>query len=158
MRSSTAGGSYTNISGATSSTYIPTATDINQYLKVAVTAANVNGSSSSNAQATAQVTKGATNQTLTIAPGDLIYRTSTSLTATVSTGGKLTFRANRESIPGCKNLVVSPANSYTRSCTYKPSRHGFVVITVIFTPTDPNFDAAISSSGSFFVKKRTGIR
>lgn len=158
MRASTAGGSYTNISGATGSTYIPVAADINQYLKVAVTGANVNGSSTSSSSASGQVIKGISTPTLTIAAGDFIYRTSKTLTASVGTAGKLTFRANREGIPNCKSLSVSSANSYTRTCSYKPSIHGVVVITVNFLPTDTNYDSTASVSAPFFVKKRSGNR
>ena len=55
-RSSTAGGSYVDIAGATGLTYTVTADDVDKYLKFEVTATNGNGSSSEMSSATAQVT------------------------------------------------------------------------------------------------------
>jgi len=56
-RSATSGGSYTNISGATSSTYRLVADDVGKYLKSTVTATNSSGSAAATSSATAQITK-----------------------------------------------------------------------------------------------------
>ena len=158
MRAATSSGSYSNISGATNSTYSPIAADIAQYLKVTVTATNVNGSNSAISLATVQVIRGVSMPSLTFAAGDFYYRTVKTLTATVSTAGKITFRANRETITNCKNLAVSSANSYTRTCNYKPSLHGIVTLTITFTPTDSNYDPSSFSSTAIRVKNRVGTR
>jgi hypothetical protein len=158
MRASTSGGTYANISGATSSTYYAVAADIAQFLKVVVTASNANGSAASTSAATSAVIRGVSLPTINLGGGDFFYRTSKSITATVSSAGKLTFNANRESIPGCKNLSVTAANSYSRTCNYRPSIHGMVTIAVIFTPTDSNYDPATSLSAPFRVKNRVGNR
>jgi len=158
MRASTSGGSYSNISGATSSSYIPVADDISQFLKVTVTAANTNGSALATSVASGRVIRGLSIPTLNLGGGDFFYRTSKTLTATVSAAGKVTFSANRESIPGCKNLSVSAANSYSRTCNYRPSIHGLVTIAIVFTPTDSNYDPATTLSAPFRVKNRVGNR
>ena len=157
-RSATVGGTYTNISGATSATYTTVAADVGQYLKVTVTATNTSGSAASTSSATGQISRGSTSVSLTIAAGNFIYRSSKQLTATSTIQGKATFRANRESIPGCKNLTLNSSNSFTRVCNYKPSIHGLVVITLIFTPTDSNIDGSPFVSAAYPVRTRTGTR
>ena len=94
-RASTAAGSYTNISGATSQTYTLTAADIGNYVKVNVTATNAGGSNSALSSATAQITK-ASQSTLTasLSATSKTYPYSQSLTITPSGGsgtGSVTY-------------------------------------------------------------------
>jgi hypothetical protein len=152
------GGTYTNISGATTATYTTVVADLGQYLKVTVTATNTSGSVASTSSATSQIGRGTASASLTVAVGNFIYRSTKQLTATSTVEGKVTFRANRESIPGCKNLALNTGNSFTRICNYKPAIHGAVVITVTFTPTDSNIDGVASVSSAYLVKARTGTR
>ena len=65
QRASTAAGSYSNISGATSQTYTLVSADVGQYLKVNVTASNAGGSNSALSSASSQIGK-ANQSTLTI--------------------------------------------------------------------------------------------
>ena len=65
QRASTAAGSYSNISGATSQTYTLVSADVGQYLKVNVTASNAGGSNSALSSASSQIGK-ASQSTLTI--------------------------------------------------------------------------------------------
>ncbi len=56
------------------------------------------------------------------------FRTSTTLQATVGTsGGRATFYQNGKYIPGCQSIIASTT---TVSCSYKPSFHGAVQISV----------------------------
>ena len=55
---STAGGSYSNISGATSSTYTPVTADAGKYLKVVVTATNAAGAVTATSAASAVIATG----------------------------------------------------------------------------------------------------
>lgn len=157
-RSATSGGSYTNIAGANSSTYSPVAADIAQFLKVTVTASNSNGSVAATSVATSQVSRGVELPALTIPAGDFIYRSAKTLSVTSTIAGKVTFKANREVITKCKNLSLNAGNSYTKTCVYKPSIHAGIVITVIFTPTDTNYDGATIVSNQYYVKSRSTTR
>lgn len=157
-RSATSGGTYTNISGATSSSYLLGSADVGKYLKVSVTATNAGGSSSAFASAFGPV--GSVNSTtdVSLVVGTLTYRLSKSLSATASAAGKVTFRANNQVIPGCKGLSVSAGNSYTRTCLYRPSNRGYVTIRVNFVPTDSSYSSSSASTGPYFVSNRTGNR
>ena len=53
--STSSGGTYSNISGATSNTYTPTTSDYNTYLKVAITVTNTSGTATQTSAATAVV-------------------------------------------------------------------------------------------------------
>jgi hypothetical protein len=61
-------------------------------------------------------------------------------------------------IPGCKNLNVTAANSFTRSCSYRPSTRGYVTVRVTFTPTNNSFGSAVVDTERFFVNQRSGRR
>ncbi|NBQ99810.1 MAG: hypothetical protein EBT97_05045, partial [Actinobacteria bacterium] len=71
-RAATAGGTYTNITGATSLTYTLTDDDIDKYLKFEVTATNASGSTVESSAATARV-------------ADMVRPTTTTTTTTTST-------------------------------------------------------------------------
>jgi hypothetical protein len=71
-RASSASGSYSNISNATSLTYTLTDNDINQYIKFAVTATNTSGSTTELSAATAQI-------------ADMFRPTTTTTTTTLPT-------------------------------------------------------------------------
>lgn len=157
-RAATVGGTYTNISGATSANYRLVTADVNQYLKVTVTATNSGGSGTSTSSASAAITRATPGTTLTVAAGEFIYRTTKELSVTSSVAGKVTFRANRETITGCRNLTLNAGNSFTRICSYKPSIHGLVVITVAFTPTDTSYENRSLVSAPYPVKRRVSAR
>lgn len=65
MKSATSNGTYTAIGGETNSTFVITASELNLYIKVTVTASGVGGSVSANSGATIQVTR--TSQSITLA-------------------------------------------------------------------------------------------
>lgn len=95
--------------------------------------------------------------TISLALNNAIFRTNTTITATVSptTGGKTTFYANGKKIPGCISKV-STGSSVT--CTYKASVRGAVKIYARYLPTDSNFTAANSLTSTILISNRPSIR
>ena len=93
--------------------------------------------------------------TLSLDPGELIFRQAKELRATSSVAGKVTFKANGTVIPGCKNKAVSA--SATVACAYRPSTRGSVAISVTLEPTDNSYIGATSSANSV-VTNRSGRR
>jgi hypothetical protein len=81
------------------------------------------------------------------------YRTTNTITATVSKPGKITFYQEGVVIPGCKNKTATT----TVTCNWKPSRRGKIAVTASLTPTDLGF---VPSSGlmNFHVLNRSGSR
>jgi hypothetical protein len=84
--------------------------------------------------------------TISLDPGELVYRQSKQLRATSSIAGKVTFRANGLIIPGCKNKAVSA--SATVTCSYRPSTRGSVILSATLDPTDNSYIGATSSSNN----------
>ena len=93
--------------------------------------------------------------TLSLDPGELTFRQAKALRATSSVAGKVTFRANGQVIPGCKNKAVSA--SATVTCSYRPSNRGSVTITATLDPTDNSYIGTTSSSNTV-VGNRSGRR
>jgi hypothetical protein len=126
-RSATSGGSYTNISGATSATYTLVTADVGQYLKSTVTATNGSGSASATSSATAQIAKATptfsawSNVTKTF--GDANY-TVTAPTVTGSLAGSLSYGSNN-------SAVISISGT-----TFTVAGGGSATITATFTPND----------------------
>ena len=157
-RSATSGGSYTNISGATNSTYRLMAADVGQYLKSTVTATNVSGSASATSVATAQIADRSLNASLTLEPGSFIFRQAKNITAVTTVAGRITFRVGGKILPGCKNKVVSAGNSFTTTCSYRPSNHSFVTISATLVPTDSFYTGTVTNTAQYLVIRRTGPR
>jgi hypothetical protein len=156
LRATTSGGSYTSIPTAVNSTYELDNADVNQYLKVAVTANNNGGSTTETSTATAQISAAASSASLSVAVGTLVFRQSKTISATASVAGKLTFRANNVIISGCKNLVA--VANVSRNCSYKPARRGNIRITVTLVPTSGSFRTSVTESDTYFVTQRSGSR
>ena len=93
--------------------------------------------------------------TLSLDPGELIFRQAKELRATSSVAGKVTFKANGKVIPGCKNKAVSA--SATVACAYRPSTRGSVAISVTLEPTDNSYIGDTSSANGV-VTNRSGRR
>lgn len=155
-RASTAGGSYSTISGATSSTYQLDVADVGQFIKVHVTATNAGGANSSLSAATTQVGTASSSATVSLSVGDLIFRQSKTISATPSVAGKLTFRANNVIIPGCKNLLSSA--NIAKNCTYKPSTRGKIAFSVTLVPTSSGYSNSVTNSTTYFVLPRSTSR
>ena len=157
-RSATSGGSYTNISGATSSTHRLVAADVGQYLKVTVTASNASGSASATAVATAQIANRTTSPALTLEAGSFVFRQAKNITAVTTIAGKITFRVAGKILPGCKNKSVNAGNSFTTNCSYRPSSRTYVTISATLDPTDSFYTGSITNSAQYLVTRRSGAR
>ena len=156
-RSATIGGTYTNISGATSETYTIVSADVGLFLKVTVTAINSGGSTASTSSATSAIEKSNVGAAISIESGTLIYRQSKTITATTTVAGRITFKANGKNIPGCINKLATTLNSYTVTCSWKPSNRGLITITTTVNPTDSSYNGRNSSERTF-VYSRSGAR
>jgi hypothetical protein len=107
---------------------------------------------------TINISSGSASASLTLAPGNLIYRQAKVITAIATVAGKITFKAGTKVIAGCKNKVVSAGNSYTATCSYKPSNHSYVVITAQLSPADLAYIGTVTQSAQYLVTRRTGAR
>ena len=118
--SSSSGGTYADISGATSSTYTLTDSEVNKYVKVVVTVSNTVGSNSATSTATSQIGATLSPPTLT---GAAISGTTTQgqvLTASVQGAGggtatTTTYQWSRADSSGgtYSNISGATASTYT---------------------------------------------
>lgn len=107
---------------------------------------------------TVTVSRATTSASISFASGDLIFRTAKLITVYASVSGKVTFRANGIRIAGCVNKAANAGNSYTVTCSYKPSIRNGVTISVTLDPTDASYISNITSSQRFAVLPRASSR
>lgn len=146
-RASTAAGSYSSISGATSQSYTLATADIGNYLKVNVTATNAGGSTSALSAATSQIAK-ATQSALSasLSATSKSYPYSQSLTITPSGGsgiGATTYAiASGGSASGC---ALSDSSS---TPTITATSNGTCLIAAT-KASDTNYLSATSGNVTF---------
>ena len=113
---------------------------------------------SSSNSASVTVSQGLTSATISFASGDLVFRTAKTITVVASVAGKVTFQASGKRIPGCINKSSNAGNSYTVTCSYKPSIRNSVRITVTLNPTSSSYLGNVTESALFQVRPRSGTR
>ena len=155
QRASTAAGSYSNISGATSQTYTLVSADVGQYLKVNVTASNAGGSNSALSSASSQIGK-ANQSTLTISSlssSGKSYPYSELISITPSGGsgtGATTYSiASGGSATGCSlssdSATVTISASTSGTCNVQASK-----------AADSNYLVATSAARIYTFSKANG--
>jgi hypothetical protein len=135
-----------------------TANDAGTCLITATKAADVNYSVVVANQATVTFGVGITTATISFAPGNLVYRQAKLITVVASAAGLVTFRVAGKVLPGCKNKIVIAGNSFTTTCSYRPSNRNFVKVTATLVPTSASLTGVVSESAVYLVGNRTGAR
>ena len=120
-RASSASGTYTNISNATSLTYTLTDNDIDQFLKFAVTATNTSGSTTELSSATAKIadmfrpTTTTTTTTTTTLPTLNIVISAPTTTVAVGQASIATVASTSSTLPAVTKRVQTPVTTTTTS-------------------------------------------
>lgn len=119
-RASSAAGSYSNISNATSLTYTLTDNDINQYIKFAVTATNSSGSTTELSAASAQIADmfrpTTTTTTTTTLPTVNIVISAPTTTVAIGQASVATIASTTSTVP----KVMQKSNASTTTSTVVP--------------------------------------
>lgn len=146
--------SYVKDSGnCTVSGSILTPTASGTCLVTATKAADTLYLSASSVSTTITISTGASSATLTFSSGTLRFNTANIIqVSTGSVAGKVHFKANGKTIPGCKSR---PSNSPTfiASCTYKPLQRFTVTVTATLTPNSNSY-AGTTTSTTYQVGRR----
>jgi hypothetical protein len=100
----------------------------------------------------------ATTATLSIAGGDVVYRTAKTLTVVTSAAGFVDFKANGKYIPGCRSVIANSGNSYTATCNYRSAVHAAVSLSALFRPSDNSLTSSSASLVTTGVTKRSNTR
>ena len=152
-RASTAAGSYSSISGATSQSYTLATADIGNYLKVNVTATNAGGNTSALSAATSQIakaTQSALSTSLSVTSKSYPYSQALTITPSGGSGtGATTYAiASGGSASGC-----ALSNS-TSTPTITATSNGTCLI-VATKESDSNYLSATSSNAVFTFNRAT---
>jgi uncharacterized repeat protein (TIGR02059 family) len=107
---------------------------------------------------TITISSGSVGASLTLGAGNFVFRQAKNITAVATVAGKITFRVAGKILPGCKNKIVSAGNSFTTTCSYRPSNHSYVTISATLDPTDSYYVGTVTSSAQYLVTRRTGAR
>jgi hypothetical protein len=77
----------------------------------------------------------------------------------VSTASRVTFRAGRIVIPGCRSkLATGSGSTFTVSCQWKPSARGLVNLSATSLPIDTSISGSNSPTLSIGVQNRSNKR
>jgi hypothetical protein len=98
------------------------------------------------------------SSSITVSPpaGSANYRSGSTITATGSVAGKITFYANNKKIPGCIKVPTNVSNVAT--CNWKPSLRGNQSLTAFLQPSDPSYLTSNSGAVNIFVANRNSKR
>jgi hypothetical protein len=150
---------YTKVSGNCSlagAVLTPTATGSCVVQSSLATTANYLAETST--ATTITIASGSVSASLTLAPGNFVFRQAKLITAVSTVAGKITFKVAGKILPGCKNKTVNAGNSFTTTCSYRPSNHSIVTISATLDPTDSYYTGNVTSSAQYLVSRRTGPR
>jgi len=151
--------SYSKVSGnCTLSGAVLTPTATGSCVVQSNLATNANYLAETSTATTINIVSGSASASLTLAPGNFIFRQTKNITAVATVAGKITFTVAGKVLPGCKNKNVSAGNSYTATCPYKPSSHSYVTVTATLVPTDSYYAGSVTNSAQFLVLNRSGAR
>jgi hypothetical protein len=124
-RASSASGTYSNISGATSLTYTLTDNDIDQYLKFAVTATNTSGSTTELSSATAKIADmfrpTTTTTTTTTLPTVNIIISAPTTTVAIGQASVATVVSTSSTLPAATKRAQTAAATTTTTTVVTPT-------------------------------------
>ena len=84
---------------------------------------------------------------------------ATTLTATTSVAGKVTFYFGTKRIPGCiGRLTTNVSGTQTATCSFKPHTSGQLRYSARLAPTSGSYTASTSSETTVQIGRRTGAR
>jgi hypothetical protein len=84
---------------------------------------------------------------------------STTLTATTSVAGKVTFYSGSKKIPGCVGrLTTNVSGTQTATCVFKPNTSGQLRYSAQLVPTSGSITGSTSAITSVQIGRRTGTR
>ena len=94
-----------------------------------------------------------------VVTGAKLKSSITTLTATASTTGKITFYVGSRKIPGCSSRPTSNISGVqTATCNFKPNTSGYATYSARLVPTSSSFTNSQSTSTVVQIGRRTGSR
>ena len=94
-----------------------------------------------------------------VVTGAKLKSSTTTLTATTSVAGKVTFYFGTRKIPGCSSrLTVDVSGTPTATCNFKPHTSGSMNYSARLIPTSSSYTGSSSSVTAVHIGRRSGVR
>jgi hypothetical protein len=94
-----------------------------------------------------------------VATGAKLKSSITTLTATASVAGRVTFYFGNRKIPGCSSRPTSNISGIqTATCNFKPHTSGYINYSARLVPTSSSFTNSQSTPTVVQIGRRTGVR
>jgi hypothetical protein len=94
-----------------------------------------------------------------VVTGAKLKSSTTTLTATTSVAGKVTFYFGTRKIPGCSSrLTVDVSGTPTATCNFKPHTSGSMNYSARLIPTSSSYTGSSSSVTTVHIGRRSGVR
>lgn len=94
-----------------------------------------------------------------VVTGAQLKSKATTLTATTSVAGKVTFYVGSKKIPGCiGRLTANVSGTQTATCSFKPNTSGQLRYSARLAPTSSSYTASTSTETTVQIGRRTGSR
>ena len=94
-----------------------------------------------------------------VVSGAMLKSSITTLTATASTAGKITFYVGSRKIPGCSSRPTSNISGVqTATCNFRPNTSGNATYSARLVPTSSSFTNSQSTATVVQIGRRSGVR
>lgn len=94
-----------------------------------------------------------------VVSGARLKSSITTLTATASTAGRITFYVGSRKIPGCSSRPTSNISGVqTATCNFKPNTSGYATYSARLVPTSSSFTNSQSTTTTVQIGRRSGVR
>ena len=94
-----------------------------------------------------------------VVTGAKLKSSTTTLTATASVAGKVTFYFGSRKIPGCSSkLTINVSGIQTATCNFKPHTSGTQTYSARLIPTSSSYTSSSSPVTAVHIGRRSGVR
>lgn len=87
-----------------------------------------------------------------------VFRAPTSVKATVTAAGKVSFFHNGKIVVACRNVATTVTSPFYATCSWKPSVQQYVSLTASYKSTTAGYTDSSSSDLRIYVTRRSGLR
>lgn len=113
-------------------------------------------------QAVSNLSTKTTNSSVSLAldpsSATAVYRAPTSVKATVTAAGKVSFFHNGRIVVACRNVATTVTSPFYATCSWKPSVQQSVSLKASYKSTTAGFTDSSSSDLRIYVTRRSGLR
>lgn len=87
-----------------------------------------------------------------------VFRSLTTVKATVTAAGKVSFYHNGKIVVACRNVPTTVTSPFYATCSWKPSVQQYVLLKASYKSTTDGFMDSVSPELRIYVTRRSGLR